>query len=209
MLVSGCGHDSLGGGSCLFNWVQSGGRLEEGSPEEGVSAFSLWSEVFQRGGCRPSLKLALPLLFYRASSGPHMRKGHLLALRCRPRPWGGAGRGILRAGGLPGLCGGGQRRLQAAALPDLASLPFCPAEDGYVKMFLRGRPIPMFVPDAVVATYSLDAKLELPHKKLKLDWVYPAPGGSPGVEGGWAPNAGSRRFPLTRGHLLQIRVSGP
>ncbi|KAH0631627.1 hypothetical protein JD844_006057 [Phrynosoma platyrhinos] len=46
------------------------------------------------------------------------------------------------------------------------------AEDGYVKMFLRGRPIPMFVPDAVVATYSLDAKLDLPHKKLKLDWVY-------------------------------------
>uniref|UniRef100_A0A8C5WZJ1 EMAP like 2 n=1 Tax=Laticauda laticaudata TaxID=8630 RepID=A0A8C5WZJ1_LATLA len=44
--------------------------------------------------------------------------------------------------------------------------------DGYVKMFLRGRPIPMFVPDAVVATYSLDTKLELPHKKLKLDWVY-------------------------------------
>uniref|UniRef100_A0A8C5SYM0 EMAP like 2 n=1 Tax=Laticauda laticaudata TaxID=8630 RepID=A0A8C5SYM0_LATLA len=59
-----------------------------------------------------------------------------------------------------------------AALPGLASLPLCPAEDGYVKMFLRGRPIPMFVPDAVVATYSLDTKLELPHKKLKLDWVY-------------------------------------
>ncbi|KAM6428408.1 echinoderm microtubule-associated protein-like 2 isoform 2-T2 [Liasis olivaceus] len=39
-------------------------------------------------------------------------------------------------------------------------------------MFLRGRPVPVFVPDAVVATYSLDAKLELPHKKLKLDWVY-------------------------------------
>uniref|UniRef100_A0A8C5SZN2 EMAP like 2 n=1 Tax=Laticauda laticaudata TaxID=8630 RepID=A0A8C5SZN2_LATLA len=58
------------------------------------------------------------------------------------------------------------------ALPGLASLPLCPAEDGYVKMFLRGRPIPMFVPDAVVATYSLDTKLELPHKKLKLDWVY-------------------------------------
>ncbi|XP_015280651.1 PREDICTED: echinoderm microtubule-associated protein-like 2, partial [Gekko japonicus] len=46
------------------------------------------------------------------------------------------------------------------------------AEDGYVKMFLRGRPVPMFVPDAVVATYSLDAKLDLPHKKLKLNWVY-------------------------------------
>ncbi|XP_039366814.1 echinoderm microtubule-associated protein-like 2 isoform X2 [Mauremys reevesii] len=46
------------------------------------------------------------------------------------------------------------------------------AEDGYVKMFLRGRPVPMYVPDALVATYSLDTKLELPPKKLKLDWVY-------------------------------------
>uniref|UniRef100_A0A8C3FFV0 EMAP like 2 n=1 Tax=Chrysemys picta bellii TaxID=8478 RepID=A0A8C3FFV0_CHRPI len=45
-------------------------------------------------------------------------------------------------------------------------------EDGYVKMFLRGRPVPMYVPDALVATYSLDTKLELPPKKLKLDWVY-------------------------------------
>uniref|UniRef100_A0A8C3FLF6 EMAP like 2 n=1 Tax=Chrysemys picta bellii TaxID=8478 RepID=A0A8C3FLF6_CHRPI len=48
----------------------------------------------------------------------------------------------------------------------------CGAEDGYVKMFLRGRPVPMYVPDALVATYSLDTKLELPPKKLKLDWVY-------------------------------------
>uniref|UniRef100_A0A8C8VQI3 EMAP like 2 n=1 Tax=Pelusios castaneus TaxID=367368 RepID=A0A8C8VQI3_9SAUR len=46
------------------------------------------------------------------------------------------------------------------------------AEDGYVKMFLRGRPVPMHVPHALVATYSLDTKLELPPKKLKLDWVY-------------------------------------
>uniref|UniRef100_A0A8C6Y8Q4 EMAP like 2 n=1 Tax=Naja naja TaxID=35670 RepID=A0A8C6Y8Q4_NAJNA len=57
--------------------------------------------------------------------------------------------------------------------PELQAFSFTrPFKDGYVKMFLRGRPIPMFVPDAVVATYSLDAKLELPHKKLKLDWVY-------------------------------------
>ncbi|XP_060114203.1 echinoderm microtubule-associated protein-like 2 isoform X1 [Heteronotia binoei] len=62
-------------------------------------------------------------------------------------------------------CGGAKRE----GKPKEASFN---AEDGYVKMFLRGRPIPMFVPDAVVATYSLDAKLELPHKKLKLDWVY-------------------------------------
>ncbi|XP_074872348.1 echinoderm microtubule-associated protein-like 2 isoform X1 [Carettochelys insculpta] len=46
------------------------------------------------------------------------------------------------------------------------------AEDGYVKMFLRGRPVPLYVPDALVSTYSLDTKLELPPKKLKLDWVY-------------------------------------
>uniref|UniRef100_A0A8C0H466 EMAP like 2 n=1 Tax=Chelonoidis abingdonii TaxID=106734 RepID=A0A8C0H466_CHEAB len=45
-------------------------------------------------------------------------------------------------------------------------------EDGYVKMFLRGRPILMYIPDALVTTYNLDTKLELPPKKLKLDWVY-------------------------------------
>lgn len=65
--------------------------------------------------------------------------------------------------------------LQLASLPLPPFSPNLHTEDGYVKMFLRGRPIPMFVPDAVVATYNLDAKLDLPHKKLKLDWVYPSP----------------------------------
>ncbi|XP_069500812.1 echinoderm microtubule-associated protein-like 2 isoform X2 [Ambystoma mexicanum] len=46
------------------------------------------------------------------------------------------------------------------------------AEDGFVKMFLRGRPVSMHVPDSLVASYSLEAKAELPHQKLKLDWVY-------------------------------------
>uniref|UniRef100_A0A8C5T181 EMAP like 2 n=1 Tax=Laticauda laticaudata TaxID=8630 RepID=A0A8C5T181_LATLA len=76
-------------------------------------------------------------------------------------------------GGLTGAEDQGASRTRGAApLPPAAPAAANAKEDGYVKMFLRGRPIPMFVPDAVVATYSLDTKLELPHKKLKLDWVY-------------------------------------
>lgn len=42
-----------------------------------------------------------------------------------------------------------------------------------MKMFLRGRPVPMLIPDELVPTYSLDTRSELPPCKLKLDWVYP------------------------------------
>ncbi|XP_036131482.1 echinoderm microtubule-associated protein-like 2 isoform X1 [Molossus molossus] len=45
-------------------------------------------------------------------------------------------------------------------------------EDGSVKMFLRGRPVPMLIPDELVPTYSLDTRSELPSCRLKLDWVY-------------------------------------
>ncbi|ELW71121.1 Echinoderm microtubule-associated protein-like 2 [Tupaia chinensis] len=45
-------------------------------------------------------------------------------------------------------------------------------EEGSVKMFLRGRPVPMLIPDALAATYSLDTRSELPACRLKLDWVY-------------------------------------
>ncbi|XP_066551015.1 echinoderm microtubule-associated protein-like 1 isoform X5 [Amia ocellicauda] len=45
-------------------------------------------------------------------------------------------------------------------------------EEGYVKMYLRGRPVTMYMPKDQVETYSLDAKSDLPTKKLKLDWVY-------------------------------------
>lgn len=85
-----------------------------------------------------------------------------------------------------------------------------------MKMFLRGRPIPMFVPDAVVATYSLDVKLELPHKKLKLDWVYPAHGWVPRGRGRLGPKLwlqASWQRPLALSldpwPSLQVRVSGP
>ncbi|XP_016531422.1 echinoderm microtubule-associated protein-like 1 isoform X2 [Poecilia formosa] len=45
-------------------------------------------------------------------------------------------------------------------------------EEGYVKMFLKGRPVTMFMPKHQVDSYSLEARGELPSNKLKLDWVY-------------------------------------
>lgn len=42
-----------------------------------------------------------------------------------------------------------------------------------MKMFLRGRPVPMLIPDELAPTYSLDTRSELPSSRLKLDWVYP------------------------------------
>ncbi|KAG9481481.1 hypothetical protein GDO78_010615 [Eleutherodactylus coqui] len=45
-------------------------------------------------------------------------------------------------------------------------------EEGYVKMFLRGRPVTMHMPKDQVESYNLEAKVELPAKRLKLEWVY-------------------------------------
>lgn len=42
-----------------------------------------------------------------------------------------------------------------------------------MKMFLRGRPVPMLIPDEVAPAYSLDTRSELPSSRLRLDWVYP------------------------------------
>lgn len=50
--------------------------------------------------------------------------------------------------------------------------PIFNAEEGYVKMFLKGRPVTMHMPKDQVDTYSLEARGELPPSKLKLDWVY-------------------------------------
>uniref|UniRef100_A0A8C9W7Q1 EMAP like 2 n=1 Tax=Scleropages formosus TaxID=113540 RepID=A0A8C9W7Q1_SCLFO len=46
------------------------------------------------------------------------------------------------------------------------------SKDGYVRMFLRGRPVTMHIPDKIRDSYSLDSKAELPEHKLKLQWVY-------------------------------------
>ncbi|KAL7381069.1 hypothetical protein ABVT39_028155 [Epinephelus coioides] len=45
-------------------------------------------------------------------------------------------------------------------------------EEGYVKMYLKGRPITMYMPKDQVDSYCLEARAELPSNKLKLDWVY-------------------------------------
>ncbi|TEA13561.1 hypothetical protein DBR06_SOUSAS30310017, partial [Sousa chinensis] len=45
-------------------------------------------------------------------------------------------------------------------------------EEGSVKMFLRGRPVLMLIPDELAPSYSLDTRSELPSRRLKLDWVY-------------------------------------
>ncbi|ELK28077.1 Echinoderm microtubule-associated protein-like 1, partial [Myotis davidii] len=50
--------------------------------------------------------------------------------------------------------------------------PVFSAEEGYVKMFLRGRPVTMYMPRDQVESYNLEAKMDLPTKRLKLEWVY-------------------------------------
>ncbi|XP_068106203.1 echinoderm microtubule-associated protein-like 2 isoform X3 [Hyperolius riggenbachi] len=45
-------------------------------------------------------------------------------------------------------------------------------EDGVVKLYLRGRSVPLYVPDSLVASYNLEVKGELPSKDLQLEWVY-------------------------------------
>lgn len=41
-----------------------------------------------------------------------------------------------------------------------------------IKMFIRGRPITMYVPSNI-QNYD-DLKMELPLERLELDWVYPS-----------------------------------
>ncbi|CAJ0959475.1 unnamed protein product [Ranitomeya imitator] len=48
--------------------------------------------------------------------------------------------------------------------------PIFSAEEGYVKMYLRGRPVTMHMPKDQVETYNLEAKVDLPPRRLKLDW---------------------------------------
>lgn len=40
-------------------------------------------------------------------------------------------------------------------------------------MYLKGRPVTMYMPKDQVDSYCLEARAELPSNKLKLDWVYP------------------------------------
>lgn len=46
------------------------------------------------------------------------------------------------------------------------------SEGNHIKMFMRGRPITMFIPSDV-DNYD-DVRTELPSERLKLEWVYPS-----------------------------------
>lgn len=52
-----------------------------------------------------------------------------------------------------------------------------------MRMFLRGRPVTMHIPDQQKESYSLDLKVPLPDRKLKLQWVYLLDGGGRGGGG--------------------------
>ncbi|KAF5914294.1 hypothetical protein HPG69_000091 [Diceros bicornis minor] len=63
------------------------------------------------------------------------------------------------------------RRLQPTLHPLKPKEPVFSAEEGYVKMFLRGRPVTMYMPKDQVDSYNLETKVELPTKRLKLEWL--------------------------------------
>lgn len=43
-----------------------------------------------------------------------------------------------------------------------------------MRIFLRGRPVVVHAPAAVVDTYDLSKVSPAPHSRLKLEWVYPS-----------------------------------
>lgn len=45
-------------------------------------------------------------------------------------------------------------------------------EEGTVRMYLRGRPVILYVPTSMMESYDLHKVSTPPQSKLKLDWVY-------------------------------------
>uniref|UniRef100_A0A672R5F4 HELP domain-containing protein n=1 Tax=Sinocyclocheilus grahami TaxID=75366 RepID=A0A672R5F4_SINGR len=65
--------------------------------------------------------------------------------------------------------------VQTKRLSGYPSSPSSPKKEVLMsikRMFLRGRPITMHIPDQLRESYSLDHKVALPERKLKLQWVY-------------------------------------
>ncbi|KAM9014199.1 echinoderm microtubule-associated protein-like 1 isoform 11-T11 [Ara ararauna] len=75
------------------------------------------------------------------------------------------------SGSLPSPSGA-RKETASPAVKSKPKEPMFSAEEGYVKMFLRGRPVTMYMPKEQVESYNLEAKVELPAKRLKLEWVY-------------------------------------
>ncbi|KAJ3613096.1 hypothetical protein NHX12_019352 [Muraenolepis orangiensis] len=61
---------------------------------------------------------------------------------------------------------------KSGSLSSYSALDMPSYQEGYVKMFLKGRPVTMFMPRDLVEPYCLEARSDLPGSKLKLDWVY-------------------------------------
>ena len=47
------------------------------------------------------------------------------------------------------------------------------ADEGVLKIFLRGRPVNLYAPSSVRDEYELNKAIPAPQSKLKLEWVYP------------------------------------
>ncbi|CAG7834762.1 unnamed protein product [Allacma fusca] len=47
------------------------------------------------------------------------------------------------------------------------------AEEGTIRIYLRGRPINLYLPNSLVENYSLSRVATAPLAKLRLEWVYP------------------------------------
>uniref|UniRef100_A0A8C0KD11 EMAP like 2 n=1 Tax=Canis lupus dingo TaxID=286419 RepID=A0A8C0KD11_CANLU len=109
-----------------------------------------------RGTPKGRLLKGLPTRTSLNGAGPPRRVGGYATSPSSPKKEASSGRRPVGDGGTPvGLTSGGVL-----------------AEEGSVKMFLRGRPVPMLIPDEMAPTYSLDTRSELPPSRLKLDWVY-------------------------------------
>lgn len=53
----------------------------------------------------------------------------------------------------------------------MSQVTFILLADQSIKMFIRGRPITMYIPSNILNYEEL--KMDLPSQKLDLDWVYP------------------------------------
>ena len=47
------------------------------------------------------------------------------------------------------------------------------AEDGFVKFYLRGRPVIVYAPTPLLDSYNLSKINMAPQARLKMEWVYP------------------------------------
>ena len=76
------------------------------------------------------------------------------------------------------------------------------AEDGILKIFLKGRPVNLYAPSDVMEEYDLNAVLPATEQQLSMQWAYPLvpkPGSAVGV---WA--LGYPRWPWRLECLCEV-----